>query len=93
MLTPCRKLAINESVVCAELDDEMVLLNVETGIYFGLDAVGTRIWALLTQGATEDEIVSQLLDEYEVQPTELRADVSSFLDTLQSKGLSRVADE
>ena len=87
------KLTINETVVCAELDDEMVLLNVETGVYFGLDAVGTRIWGLLTQGATEDEIVAQLLDEYDVPRDELSVDVSSFLDDLQSKGLARIVDE
>lgn len=93
MLIPRPKLTINDTVVCAELDDEMVLLNVETGIYFGLDAVGTRIWTLLTEGATEDEIVTRLLDEYEVSPADLSADVSSFLDDLQSKGLALVRDE
>ncbi|MGH2457754.1 MAG: PqqD family protein [Chloroflexota bacterium] len=93
MLAPRRKLTINETVVCAELDDEMVLLNVETGIYFGLDAVGTQIWTLLTEGATEDEIVARLLDEYEVPAPELRGDVSSFLDDLQAKGLALVEGE
>ena len=87
-----RKVAINESVVCAKLDDEAVLLNVETGIYFGLDAVGSRIWDLLGEGASEEEICRRLLDEYEVDPPQVRADVAAFLDRLVEKGLVRATD-
>jgi hypothetical protein len=88
-----RKLAVNDSVVCAELDDEAVLLNVETGIYFGLDAIGCQIWKFVEQGAGQDEIVQHLLQEYEVEPQDLREDVAEFLTMLQQKGLVRLADE
>lgn len=80
---------INESVVCAELDGEMVLLNVETGIYFGLDPLGSRIWALLTAGVDEAGICDALLAEYDVEPVRLRADVSTFLTVLETRGLVR----
>ncbi len=87
MLDLARQLRINESVVCSELDDEMVLLNIETGIYFGLDAVGTAIWRLLVKGADESEIVRRLLAEYDVEPVRLRTDVSAFLNLLSARGL------
>lgn len=87
-----RKTAVNESVVCAELDDEMVLLNVETGIYFGLDELGTRIWTLLAAGSDEEDIFSTLLAEYEVDPQRLRTDISAFLETLARKKLLRLED-
>jgi hypothetical protein len=84
-----RRLRVNGSVVSAELENEAVLLNVETGIYFGIDAVGTEIWKLLEEGATEDEIVARLLEEYDVEAAELRTDVIEFLDVLQKNGLAQ----
>ena len=92
MIERTRSLAVNESVVAAELDEEMVLLNVETGIYYGLDPVGTRIWSLLADGAVEDEIVARLGDEYEADPSQIRADVVGFVGALMAKGLVRDAD-
>jgi hypothetical protein len=86
--------AANESVVAAELDGEAVLLNVDTGIYFGLDSVGTNIWKLLCDGdgVADDEIVGRLSAEYDVEPDQLRVDVAEFLGLLVSKGLARTVD-
>ncbi len=89
MTSPSCRLMISESVVDAMLGDETVLLNVESGVYFGLDPVGTRIWELLARGSTEDEITSCLLDEYEVEPARARVDVKTFMRALVSKGLTR----
>jgi coenzyme PQQ synthesis protein D (PqqD) len=83
------QLVVNESVVFAELDDEAVLLNIETGVYFGLDEVGTEIWNLLTTGAAKAAIVEALLAKYEVDAGELAADVSDFIATLETNGLVR----
>jgi hypothetical protein len=85
------RLAVNESVVFAELDEEVVLLNVETGVYFGLDAIGARIWTLLAGGMDEDSVCERLLDEYEADVREIRADVAGFLDLLVAKSLVRTA--
>ncbi len=79
--------SVGASVVCAELVEEMVLLDAETGKYFGLDAVGTRIWHLTTAGAHENEIVDALLSEYDVDRNSLQADVSRFLQQLSEREL------
>jgi PqqD family protein of HPr-rel-A system len=92
METTLRRLTTSELVVFAELGDEAVLLNVESGVYFGLDAVGTRILRLLEQGIAEEEIVGTLLEEYEVERSVLEADVSAFLSQLRAKGLLRELD-
>jgi hypothetical protein len=83
------KLVLNDSVVFAELDDEAVLLNIETGVYFGLDEIGTEIWNLLSGGADEDAVVDKLLVEYDVDATQVRVDVKEFIATLQTNGLVR----
>ena len=86
-----RSLSVNASVVSAQLDGEAVLLNVESGVYFGLDSIGTRIWELLNAGTSETEIFDRLLDEYDVDAPQLRADLDGFLDVLVSKSLVHAA--
>lgn len=87
------RLVVNNSVIHAELDDEVVLLNVENGVYFGLDAVGARMWQLIEQGATQEEIIARLLAEYDAEPSQLDADVREFTRVLVSKGLAREVSE
>jgi coenzyme PQQ synthesis protein D (PqqD) len=86
------RVAVNSSVICADLEGEAVLLDIETGMYFGLDAVGTRIWTLLEQGASEGELLAQILEEYAVEPDRLKSDLSDFLAVLQTHRLARVVD-
>jgi hypothetical protein len=85
------QLSVSESVVYAELGDELVLLNVETGTYFGLDGIGAKIWTLLAEGLSIEGIVGRLLAEYDVQAEQLRTDASEFLNALIAKGLVRAA--
>lgn len=87
MRTVQRTFHLNESVVAAELDNEMVLLNVETGLYFGLDELGTRIWSLLSAEMNEEAIVDHILAEYDVDRLQVEVDVREFVDHLEAKGL------
>ena len=86
-----QRLAVNETVVGAELDGEMVLLDTTTGLYFGLDALGARIWRFLAAGADTDTIATALLADYDVEPARLRDDLAAFCDLLVAKGLARIA--
>ena len=83
---------IRKDVVFRELEGEMVLLNLATGVYFGLDPVGTRIWSLIEARRSADEIVNTLTAEYEVDADTLVADLARFLDTLRDNALVDVAD-
>lgn len=78
---------IVEDVVYRELEGEMVLLNLRTGVYFGLDAVGTRIWQLLQEPRTVAQISERLADEYEVAPALCEQDVRTFLTALRDNAL------
>jgi len=83
------KVIANQSAVYAALDDGAVLLNTDSGVYYGLDPVGTRIWELVgaADGASEEQIVRELRAEYEVDDDQLRSDVSAFLTVLEARGL------
>ncbi len=93
MKIPAHRMNVAPSVVCAELDGEAVLLDVESGVYYGLNVIGTRIWQLLVQGLDEETIYRQLLREYDVEPVRLQCDVSDFLASLAERGLLHVEPE
>lgn len=78
---------INPSVIYRELSGEVVLLNLQSGVYYGLDPVGSRIWRLLTDRRSTDEVCAVLLDEFDVSPDVLRADVTRIVQELAEQGL------
>lgn len=73
--------------VSADLAGEVAILNSKTGIYYGLDPVGARIWALVQQGKTVEEMRDIMLEEYEVEPGQLEGDIVHLLADLEGKGL------
>jgi coenzyme PQQ synthesis protein D (PqqD) len=85
------QIAINPSVIYRELSGEVVLLNLQSGVYYGLDAVGSRVWQLLMDSRGIDDVCATLLDEYDVSAAALRADVERLVGELTDKGLVIVA--
>jgi Coenzyme PQQ synthesis protein D (PqqD) len=83
---------INTDVVFRELEGEMVLLNLASGVYFGLDPVGTRIWGLIAEQRSAAEIVRVLTAEYEVDAKTCEADLWTLLDTLAANELIAPSD-
>ncbi len=82
--------SIPEGVVFREIEGETVLLNLESGQYFGLNAVGTRIWQLLGELGRPRPVVDALLDEFDVPPATLESDVLGLLEQLIANGLVTV---
>jgi len=78
---------VGSDVVFRELDGEAVLLNLDSGVYFGLDEVGTRVWALLVEHGTLERVCSLLVEEYDVEPAVLEQDVSRLVEEMRHKGL------
>ncbi|HWA57914.1 MAG TPA: PqqD family protein [Gemmatimonadales bacterium] len=72
------------SVVFCEVDAGAVLLSTTEEVYYGLNAVGARIWSLLPPQHREfDDLCAALVAEYpDADPDELRADVAALLDDL-----------
>ena len=82
---------VGEDVVSRELDGEAVILNLESGTYFGLDPVGTRIWSLLQKNGSLRETFETLQQEYEVAPNQLEQDLLRLVKELHTNGLLRLA--
>ena len=81
------------NIAVADMDGEAIVLNVRSGTYFGLNPVATRIWHLLSNDTTEDQLVQSLLAEYDVDEARLRADVATTHENLRANGLIDVAPE
>lgn len=69
-----------------------MILELTRGVYYGLNAVGARIWELLKQPRTVGEIRDAILDEYEAEPDEVTRDVLGLLTELAHRGLIEVRD-
>ena len=69
------------------LDEESVLLNLGIERYFGLDAVGTRMWQPVTSSPTIDAALAQVVDDYDAESETLRADLAALLEHLEKNGL------
>jgi len=90
-LTLSSVITINPDVTFRELDGEIVILNLETGIYFGLDAVGARTWRLIGDHGSLGVVFDALRSEYDALPSVLERDLLELVDHLCAKGLTRVA--
>jgi hypothetical protein len=73
-----------------EVDGESVILDLEEGVYYGLNPVGARIWSEIQEPAAVEEITAAILAEYDVNAEECREDVISLLQDLKENDLIEV---
>jgi division protein CdvB (Snf7/Vps24/ESCRT-III family) len=78
---------LSPQVISQELSGETVILDLDSECYFGLDAVGTRIWQLIREGVDLRTIHNTLLDEYDVDAAQLHADLQALIEDAQRRGL------
>ena len=83
-------IAVPEGILFQDVGGEIVLLNIETGEYYGLNEVGSRIWTLFQEGQPVSQVLTTLLSEYDVFEEGLRSDVKQFLLQLQSKHIIEI---
>ncbi len=81
------RFAIKPNVMARQVGDETVILDLVSGTYFGLDAVGARLWRLLEEGKTLSEICDVMVDEYEVSREELECDALALAQDLAARNL------
>jgi hypothetical protein len=81
------RVRIQEDVLFQELQGEAVLLNLKTGVYLGLNQVGTRIWQLLQEDGALKRVVDVMLQEYDVAQEKLQTDVLDLVGQMEKQGL------
>jgi len=83
----------NEGVVTGRVGEEMVMLDMEQGKYFGLNEVATMIWELLKDPLTAEELTAALTEEYEVNEEECRQEVEEWIGEMERRGLVKTKDK
>ena len=73
------------------IEGEAVIISLDTKIFRGLNAVGSRVWELIDGRRNVDEIVTQIVGEFEVAPEVAARDVGAFVAELLEKRLVTAA--
>jgi hypothetical protein len=74
-------------VIHEVFDDEVVIVNLESGRYYTMSEVGAGIWQLIRDGAAVEAICAAVNRQYDGAPAKMTAAVEGFLDELEREGL------
>jgi len=89
-LSPSQIVVAAKDQLSCDLGGEEVILDLESGVYFGLNPVGSRIWSLINESRSVQSIVDVLLTEYQVDVDECKKEVIDFLTDLAEHGLVKI---
>ena len=81
------RVRVAEDVLISDLQEESVILNLESERYYGLDKVGTRFLSVLNTSESIEAAYEVLRDEYEVDPQSLRQDLLDLIENLLQQGI------
>jgi hypothetical protein len=80
-------------VLATEFGDEVVILNLRDGVYYGLEDVGTRIWQLLQQPVSVLTIREAIVAEFDVESARCERDIRLLLTDLVARRLVEIRGE
>lgn len=84
-------LTLSPDAAFREIDREVVILDLASGSYFGLNSVGSRAWVLMVDGKSLKDVHGVLAGEYDVASEQLERDLVAWAERLVEKGLLRRA--
>jgi hypothetical protein len=85
------RVRIPDEVLISRLQEESVILNLDSERYFGLDDVGTRILSVLAEADSIEAAYKSLLNEYDVDGQMLRQDLVALIESLLQQGIIEVS--
>ena len=71
---------------------EVVILDLKSGLYYGLDVVGAKVWTLIEQPASLSAIREAIMSEYDVDAETCDRDILAFVDQMQAAGLVEISN-
>lgn len=92
MITVQSTVVITPGLTAATLGDEAVLLDANSGRYYGLNELGARIFELIRTPSAVRDVKATLLQEYKVEEEQLEADVLTFLRDMEQRNLIELRD-
>ena len=90
MITTDSYIKRNKEVFASVIDEEVVMMNVNSGKYYGMDTVGSRIWKLIAEEIQVKDVIKKLMEEYDVSEEQCKKDVLEFLNELYENKLVEI---
>jgi Coenzyme PQQ synthesis protein D (PqqD) len=91
-LNPESRIRRNPEIVHSAIDGEVVMMSLDKGEYFGLNAVGSHVWNRLQEPRSMGELCRHLQEKFEVSDEQCRQDVARFLSQIAECGLISVSE-
>ena len=82
----------NAAIIQSKIGEEVVMLDMESGFYFGLNSVASVIWAMMKDGITFEALCIQLMEQFDVEKSLCEADTQELIDQLLEKKIIRVVE-
>ncbi|MEM8598313.1 MAG: PqqD family peptide modification chaperone [Bacteroidota bacterium] len=92
MITEQSTIAVTQGLTAADLGGEAVVLDPNSGRYYGLNELGARIFDLARKPRSVEWIMEALLQEYDVEERKLKEDLLAFLHEMEQRQLIEVTD-
>jgi len=73
--------------IAEPVDDELVMADIDSGKYYGLNDIATAIWQNLEKRITVEDLCKRLCESYEVTPEQCSKEVLAFLNELETRNL------
>ena len=79
-----------DTQISSDLAGEAIILELDAGMYYGLDPIGTRIWNLIQEPISLTSLRDTLLAEYEVDRERCERGIMKLLKELEANRLIRI---
>ncbi|MBC7236964.1 MAG: PqqD family protein [Chloroflexi bacterium] len=93
MIADSAWVTVSDDLVASDLEDGTVILNLKSGIYYGLNQMGSVIWKLVQAPIRIAEIREALLAEYDVDAERCQRELLALVKDMASSGLVKITDE
>lgn len=86
------KIVRTTDCISTEIDNEVVLMHINNGRYYGLNSTLGRIWTELENATIVSALIEKLQSQYQGEPEQIRSDILEVLEQMQKNKLIQVAE-
>ncbi len=91
-VSPESVVVVSKDQMASDVAGETVILGLTAGRYYGVDAVGARVWQLIQTPTAFADLRRAIVSEYDVEPARCEADLLALLQKMADAGLVEVRD-
>lgn len=92
-ITPDSCVVRSAEFITSTVENDLVMMSLEKGTYYGLDAIGSQIWENIAEPITIPALCQKLTDQFEVDANQCREDVLTFLNELVKEDMVHVVNQ